>query len=173
MPVAGGTKFQFSVVVNGMAANLNPTYNWTISSGTIVSGQGTYAITVDPGTEAGSCTATVELGGLPAKCNGTASSTAEIRKAPEKILSSSGVSARSLQEAVKQFVSKTDLSNIALTQTAIINIQSTNAQQFTNLRAILDKAFQDNGIFTYQYTIIDAGVARNAAIDMFLDKGGY
>jgi hypothetical protein len=46
------------------------TYNWTVSSGTISSGQGTSSITVDttglaPGTNV---TATVEIGGVPTGC---------------------------------------------------------------------------------------------------------
>ncbi|MEO7307650.1 MAG: hypothetical protein ABIR78_05360, partial [Ferruginibacter sp.] len=96
--VLTGTSFQFSVDVKGLPGNISPTYNWSISSGSIVSGQGTTLITVDPGTEPGSCS------GLPAQCSRTASATAAIRKAPEKIISSQGVSGKALQDAVKKFV---------------------------------------------------------------------
>ncbi len=56
------------------------TYNWSVSAGTISSGQGTSSITVDTtGLARGSnVTATVEIGGLCAECQRTASETAGI-----------------------------------------------------------------------------------------------
>ena len=47
-----------------------PTYNWTVSAGTIVSGQGTPSITVQTTREmaGGNVTATVDIGGAPADC---------------------------------------------------------------------------------------------------------
>lgn len=171
--VLAGNTFQFSVNISGLAATISPTYNWSVSSGSIVSGQGTSMITVDPGNEPGTCTATVEIGGLPAQCSRTASATADIGKAPEKIISSQGVSTKALQDVVKKFVAKTDLTNIALTQSALVNIYTTSAQEFTKLKDIVEKAFQANGIYTYQYTIVDSGISKTAAVDMFLFKTPY
>ncbi len=55
------------------------TYNWTVSSGRIVSGKGTSAITVDSEGSA-EITATVSLGGMPPECGDIkASSTANVR----------------------------------------------------------------------------------------------
>ena len=53
------------------------TYNWSVSAGTIVSGKGTSAITVDSeGVGEGSITATVSVGGVTPLCgSGSASST--------------------------------------------------------------------------------------------------
>lgn len=66
------------------------TYNWSVSSGTIESGQGTPSITVRTTREmAGtSVTATVELGGLPAGCNcpNSANETAGIAPKPDAVL---------------------------------------------------------------------------------------
>jgi hypothetical protein len=46
-----------------------PTYNWTVSAGTIVGGQGTPVITIDTtGLGGSSVTATVELGNLATEC---------------------------------------------------------------------------------------------------------
>jgi hypothetical protein len=52
------------------------TYNWTVSAGTISSGQGTSSITVDTmGLAPGSnVTATVDLGGVAPDCRGTSDS---------------------------------------------------------------------------------------------------
>lgn len=55
------------------------TYNWSISAGSIVEGQGTPTITVgevgDPGT---TVTATVDIGGLSPDCSTSDSDTVEI-----------------------------------------------------------------------------------------------
>jgi hypothetical protein len=57
------------------------TYNWSVSAGTISSGQGTSTITVDTANLAGqSVTATVSIGGADPSCTGTtASCTTSIR----------------------------------------------------------------------------------------------
>jgi len=64
------------------AESMTVTYNWTVSAGTISSGQGTSSITVDTNGLGGqSVTATVELGGLDPSCSRTASCTTSV-KAP-------------------------------------------------------------------------------------------
>lgn len=60
-----------------VAANLK--YNWTVSAGEIIGGQGTPAITVDTSALGGqNITATVEIDGLPAACDRTESCTLPI-----------------------------------------------------------------------------------------------
>ena len=63
-------------------------YNWTVSSGTISSGQGTPSITVDTtGVPAGgNVTATVDLGPNDCSCASTASETAGVSPAPDAVL---------------------------------------------------------------------------------------
>jgi hypothetical protein len=66
-----GAPITFNASVGGDA---NVTYNWTISAGTISSGQGTSSITVDSNGLGGqTVTATLELGGLDPSCSRTAS----------------------------------------------------------------------------------------------------
>jgi hypothetical protein len=66
-----------------LSENANVTYNWTVSAGTISSGQGTSSITVDTAGLAGqTVTATVELGGLDPSCGRTASSSTNVRPLP-------------------------------------------------------------------------------------------
>ncbi|HKB65099.1 MAG TPA: hypothetical protein VKC61_04530, partial [Pyrinomonadaceae bacterium] len=65
------------------AGDMNVTYNWTVSTGTISSGQGTSSITVDTAGLGGqTVTATVELGGLDPSCAKTASCSTQVK--PEK-----------------------------------------------------------------------------------------
>jgi hypothetical protein len=64
--------------------NFNVTYNWTVSAGTITSGQGTPSITIDTTNAAGqSITATVDIGGLPPECDHTRSCTFNVLPKPQ------------------------------------------------------------------------------------------
>lgn len=55
------------------------TYNWSISTGTITSGQGTKSIHVNTaGLKGQSLTVTVEVSGLPASCSNVSSTTIDI-----------------------------------------------------------------------------------------------
>ena len=82
-PVKSGTPLTFTSTVSGGDANVTPTYNWTISAGTISSGQGTSVITVDTTGVEGSITATVEVGGYDGSCAVSASSTSDVEKPKE------------------------------------------------------------------------------------------
>ena len=66
----------FTASVTGGEAGATWTYNWSVSAGTISSGQGTSTITVDTTGVAGgtSVTATVNLGGADPSCTGTTAS---------------------------------------------------------------------------------------------------
>ncbi|MEA2175213.1 MAG: hypothetical protein QOD00_2805 [Blastocatellia bacterium] len=81
--VDAGSPVTFTANVAGGDPNLTPTYNWSVSAGTISSGQGTSSITVDTtGTSGQTITATVELGGVEPTCTRTASCTASVRPLP-------------------------------------------------------------------------------------------
>jgi hypothetical protein len=73
----------FTASVTGGDREAIPTYNWTVSTGTISSGQGTSTITVDTtGVKGQSSTATVSLGGYDPKCQPRQSSTTGIKPKP-------------------------------------------------------------------------------------------
>jgi len=82
---AVGTPITFTANVSGGDSSVTPTYNWTVSAGTISGGQGTSSITVDTAGQAGqSITATVNVGGLAASCPASASCTSQVAgKNPE------------------------------------------------------------------------------------------
>lgn len=72
--VQQGSPITFNASVTGGPPDLAPTYNWSVSAGTISSGQGTSSITVDTAGIGGqTVTATVELGGVAPECSRTAS----------------------------------------------------------------------------------------------------
>ncbi len=71
----------FTANVSGGDPNLTPTFNWTISAGTISSGQGTSSIKVDTtGIGGQTVTATVDVGGFPRECSTSNSCTTSISK---------------------------------------------------------------------------------------------
>ena len=74
----------FTASVSGGAPGATFTYNWSVSAGTISSGQGTSTITVDTaGLSGQSVTATVSIGGADPSCTGTtASCTTQIKTPP-------------------------------------------------------------------------------------------
>lgn len=64
----------FTVRISNVNARIRPEYRWEVSSGTIISGQGTPSITVDrAGLEAVVVTASVSVGGLSQACPAEAS----------------------------------------------------------------------------------------------------
>jgi hypothetical protein len=68
-----GSPATVSVDVRG-GGNPSVTYNWSVSAGSISSGQGTPSITIDTAGLGGqTVTATVEIGGLPPECDRTRS----------------------------------------------------------------------------------------------------
>jgi hypothetical protein len=74
----------YTASVSGGAPGATWTYNWSVSAGTISSGQGTSTITVDTtGLGGQSVTASVNIGGADPSCTGTtASCTTQVKVAP-------------------------------------------------------------------------------------------
>jgi hypothetical protein len=69
-----GYPITFTASVNGGSPNVVPSYNWTISAGRIVQGQGTSSIKVDTAGFGGhGFTATVSISGFDQSCPSTAS----------------------------------------------------------------------------------------------------
>ena len=64
---------------------MTPTYNWTVSNGTIASGQGTSTIDFDMSEVQGdsTVTATVNVGGFARECSTSSSCTSSVMKKPE------------------------------------------------------------------------------------------
>jgi hypothetical protein len=78
--VEQGTPITFTASVTGGDTSVTGTYNWSVSAGTITSGQGTSTITVDTAGIGGqTVTASVEVGGYPPTCATTASCSTQVR----------------------------------------------------------------------------------------------
>jgi hypothetical protein len=82
--VEAGTPMKFVATVSGKTENLKLEYEWKVSAGTIISGQGTCSIVVDTTGLAGgtNITAEVTVKGFPECCPNTASETGSIAVKP-------------------------------------------------------------------------------------------
>jgi hypothetical protein len=79
--VKDGADLTFTADVSGGPSGVTPTYNWTVSAGSIKSGQGTSTIEVDTADTGGqTITATVDVGGFDRKCSTSSSCTASVEK---------------------------------------------------------------------------------------------
>ena len=84
--VEAGTPMKFVATVSGKTEGLTLGYQWKVSAGTIISGQGTCSITVDTTGLAGgtNITAEVTVKGFPECCPNTASETGSVAPKPER-----------------------------------------------------------------------------------------
>ena len=78
-----GSPVTFTASVSGGPEGFAPTYNWSVSAGTITSGQGTSTITVDTAGLGGqTVTASVSIGGADPSCSNTASCSTSVKPPP-------------------------------------------------------------------------------------------
>ncbi len=77
-----GDTFTVKANVSGVDPTLKLTYNWSLSNGTVSDGQGTPTVTATKSVDWQTVTATVEIGGLDASCQSTASCSLTICDAP-------------------------------------------------------------------------------------------
>ncbi len=76
-----GSPATLTANLSGGDTNVTPTFNWTVTAGTITSGQGTPSITVDTtGLGGQSFTATATVGGYDPTCQNTASCTVGVQQ---------------------------------------------------------------------------------------------
>jgi hypothetical protein len=80
-----GAPITFTASVSGGTPGITPVYNWRVSAGTILSGQGTPTITVDTAGLAGQpITATVEVAGYNLECRASCQSSVPAPPNPTK-----------------------------------------------------------------------------------------
>lgn len=86
--VKAGESLSFTAGISGGDPNVDPTYNWVVSAGSITAGQGTSSIRVDT-SELGNqtVTATVEVGGFERSCSTSNSCTTSMieKLGPKKL----------------------------------------------------------------------------------------
>lgn len=161
-----GQPMTFTATVSG---GDNITYNWSVSAGTISSGQGTSSITVDttglaPNTNV---TATVDIGGTDPACNcvTTASDTGGIPPPIDVIPGPEFPEAK--PDEIKAYVDQlmNQMGQYPNAQVYVINYGT--AAQIRKRRADLTKAFNFRGVDMSRVTWVDGGDTRGGVYTKF------
>ena len=157
-------------------AEVHVTYNWAISAATIISGQGTAKIMVNTEGLGGMfVTATVELGGLPAKCARTASSSVEVIRAAQLAVSGTFTNGQELKNAVQKFIAATNFKDAENAGTGFIYLYkgATTTESALNIfKAAIVSAFEYNKVLPHQYKIVDGSNRKLAFYEFYLLQPG-
>jgi hypothetical protein len=172
--VEEGGSVTFSATVTGGTPAVSPTYNWTVSAGTITSGQGTSSITVSAANAGGqTITATVELGGVDPSCGRTKSCSTPVRPKP-------GV-ARKFDEYgnIRFNDEKARLDNYAIqlqnepsARGAIIGYGSCDAEGMTRANRAKDYLVNTRGIDAGRIDVIDGGCMPELKVELWIVPAG-
>ncbi len=170
-----GDTLVFGAVTKNAPANV--TYNWSISAGTIISGQGTSLIKVSTAELADGMfvTATVEIGGIPRSCNSAASSSAEIIPAAQLVTKGTFTNSQELKNAVQQFITATGLKDPENAGMGFIYLYAGPKTTESSMKIFKDaivSAFEYNKILPHQYKIGEGGKKKLATYEMYLIKEG-
>ena len=161
-------------------ANVGPgtppasTYNWTVSAGTITSGQGTTSITVSTDNLGGqSVTATLEVGGVDPSCGKTTSCTTPIKAPPQK--------PRKFDEYgnIRFNDEKARLDNFAIqlqnepsARGAIVGYGSCDAEGQTRANRAKDYLVNTRGIDAGRIDVIDGGCRPDLLVQLWIVPQG-
>ncbi|NOT52420.1 MAG: hypothetical protein HOP10_14210 [Chitinophagaceae bacterium] len=164
--VVAGNELVFTAAIKGTSARV--TYNWTISAGTILSGQGTSVIKVATKDLSGmSVTATVAIGGLSGNCSSSSSATTDVVAAPEKIIAANYTTPQDLVAVVQKLITEIKLNDHTIPQTAFIYLYSTTDAQLKTMKNTIINTFEKNNISALQYIIADGGKKKTASFEMY------
>jgi len=174
--VKAGDSLTFVANVTGGDQNVSPTYNWSVSAGSISSGQGTSVITVETKDVGGqTVTATVELGGYDRTCSVAASATTSVEQKPEakKITEYGAVTVPKEQEVLGAFT--IELQNDPISQGYIISYggpTSTDAKINAATKRAKDYMVTKRGIDSTRLTVVNGGKRKAAVTELWLVPNG-
>jgi len=169
--VKQGDPLTFTASVSGDAS---VTYNWTVSAGTISSGQGTSSITVDTtGIGGQNVTATVELGGLDPSCSRTASCTANVETPPQTCRKFDEYSDLRFNDE------KARLDNLAIqlqqdpgSQAYYVVFGSCDTEGAARSTRAVDYLVNNRGIDRGRITVIDGGCRETLTVELWICPTG-
>ena len=169
-----GTPVTFKAEYKPGTPPVSPTYNWTVSAGTIASGQGTDTITVDTANTGGqTITATVELGGLDPSCGRTASCSTPIKGPPpecRKFDEYGNIRFNDEKARLDNFAIQ--LQNEPTAQGYIIGYGSCDAEGLTRANRAKDYLVNTRGIDASRIVVIDGGCMPELKVALYLCPSG-
>ena len=153
---------------------VSPTYNWTVSAGTITSGQGTDTITVDTAGKGGqTITATVELGGLDPSCGRTASCSTPVMGQPpvsRKFDEYGNIRFNDEKARLDNFAIQ--LQNEPTAQGYIIGYGSCDAEGSTRANRAKDYLVNTRGIDGSRLMVVDGGCMPELKVELWIRPSG-
>jgi hypothetical protein len=169
-----GTPVTFRANFNQGTPTVSPTYNWTVSAGTISSGQGTESITVDTANTAGqTITATVELGGVDPSCGRTASCSVPMKGPPpvsRKFDEYGNIRFNDEKARLDNFAIQ--LQNEPTAQGYIIGYGTCDAEGQTRANRAKDYLVNTRGIDGGRLMVVDGGCMPELKVELWVAPSG-
>lgn len=166
-----GTPVTFTANVSGGPGS--QTYNWSVSAGTITSGQGTPTITVDTSNQGGqTITATVELGGLDPSCGRTASCSVAVRAPilPRKFDEYGNIRFNDEKARLDNFAIQ--LQNEPTAQGYIIAFGTCDGEGQTRANRARDYLVNTRGVDAGRLVIVDGGCREQLVVELWIKPQG-
>ena len=172
--VSEGSSITFTANFTQGTPQVTPTYNWTVSAGTITSGQGTSSIMVDTkGLGGQTVTATVEVGGVDPTCPRTASCSTPVRPnaAPARKFDEYG-NIRFNDEKARLDNFAIQLQNEPTAQGYIIGYGSCDAEGQTRANRAKDYLVNTRGIDAGRIVVVDGGCMPELKVELWIVPQG-
>ena len=172
--VSEGGSITFTADFKQGTPEVTPTYNWTVSAGTITSGQGTSTITVDTkGLGGQTVTATVELGGVDPTCGRTASCSTPVRpnpQPPRKFDEYGNIRFNDEKARLDNFAIQ--LQNEPTAQGYLIGYGSCDAEGQTRANRAKDYLVNTRGIDAGRIMVVDGGCMPELKVELWIVPQG-
>jgi hypothetical protein len=169
-----GSPATVTATVTGGTPVVTPTYNWTVSAGTITSGQGTSSITVDTkGLGGGNVTATVEIGGVDPSCDRTRSCSFSVRgpaPSPHKFDEYGNIRFNDEKARLDNFAIQ--LQNEPTAQGYLIGYGSCDAEGQTRANRAKDYLVNTRGIDAGRIMVVDGGCMPELKVELWIVPQG-
>jgi hypothetical protein len=163
-----------AITFSASGGDSNVTYNWSVSAGSITSGQGTSSITVDTAGLGGqTVTATVEVGGLDPSCSRTASCSTSVQAEP--------VTCRKFDEYsdLKFNDEKARLDNLAIqlqqdptAQAYYVVFGSCDTEGAARSARAVDYLVNARGIDRSRIIVVDGGCRESLTVELWICPTG-
>jgi hypothetical protein len=172
--VSEGGSITFTANFTQGTPQVTPTYNWTVSAGTITSGQGTSTITVDTkGLGGQTVTATVEVGGVDPSCGRTASCSTPVRpNAPPARKFDEYGNIRFNDEKARLDNFAIQLQNEPTAQGYLIGYGSCDAEGQTRANRAKDYLVNTRGIDAGRIMVVDGGCMPELKVELWVVPQG-
>ncbi|HEX6190192.1 MAG TPA: hypothetical protein VFZ40_19215 [Pyrinomonadaceae bacterium] len=171
--VKAGEPATFTANFTQGTPTVSETYNWTVSAGTITSGQGTSSITVDTtGVGGGSVTATVEIGGVDPSCNRTASCTVQVSPILEPRKFDEYGNIRFNDEKARLDNYAIQLQNAPTDRATIIGYGTCEGEGLNRANRAKDYLVNTRGIDAGRIDTVDGGCRAELKVELWLVPSG-